>query len=189
MSEAVNTSDTPKLDPIAAAIAKAKRAAEESVETQGENVPATQTQTGSAPAPATLPAGRPPALTMDDMKAGNITVDGWIGVKEFGFIFGPEKTLYPEMLTVQIDLTAVAICFAIKAGNPELARAQATQHLTNTNRRAVNVDLRSANYGIDSMVGEEETSWVLKTPAAKTRTKVRLPGARRPKALPRVRKT
>jgi DNA-binding GntR family transcriptional regulator len=76
---------------------------------------------------------------------------------------------------------------AIKAGNPELARVQATQHLTNTNRRAVNVDLQSANHSIDSMVGEEETSWVLKAPGGKTRGKIRLPAARRPKLLPRVR--
>jgi DNA-binding GntR family transcriptional regulator len=78
---------------------------------------------------------------------------------------------------------------AIKAGNPELARGQATQHLTNTNRRAVNIDLRSANYDIGSMMGGEETSWVLKAPAGNARTKMRLPSARRSKLLPRSRKT
>jgi len=74
---------------------------------------------------------------------------------------------------------------AIKTGDPELARTRATEHLTNTNRRSANVDLRSANYSSDRLLGEEETSWQLKTASRATRAKKRLPAARRRKLLPR----
>ncbi len=67
---------------------------------------------------------------------------------------------------------------AIKAGNPELARTRAMEHLTNTSRRSMNVDLRSANYTKDGLLGQEEAGWLLKTPSRATRTKKRLPPAR-----------
>lgn len=74
---------------------------------------------------------------------------------------------------------------AIKAGNPELARAKAMEHIANTNRRSVNVDLRSANYGIGNIDRDEDLSGLLKTPARTARTKKRLTSPRRPKLLPR----
>jgi DNA-binding GntR family transcriptional regulator len=73
---------------------------------------------------------------------------------------------------------------AIKAGNPELARLHATEHLTNTNRRSVNVDLRSANFGFDTLA-KEETGYLPKTSVRASRAKKRLPAKRRRKLLPR----
>jgi DNA-binding GntR family transcriptional regulator len=73
---------------------------------------------------------------------------------------------------------------AIRAGNPELARVRATEHLANTNRRSVNVDLRSANFGFDSFA-KEETGLLPKTPARAAWTKKRMPAKRRRKLLPR----
>jgi DNA-binding GntR family transcriptional regulator len=74
---------------------------------------------------------------------------------------------------------------AIKAGNPKLAAAQATEHLTNTSRRAAIVDLASANHYIDPMQGEEEMGRVQKSPARAVRTKKRLVGKRRRELLSR----
>jgi DNA-binding GntR family transcriptional regulator len=73
---------------------------------------------------------------------------------------------------------------AIRAGNPELARTRATEHLANTSRRSVNVDLRSANFGVDKLV-REETGPLPKTPARASWTKKRLPSKRRRQLLPR----
>jgi DNA-binding GntR family transcriptional regulator len=73
---------------------------------------------------------------------------------------------------------------AIRAGNPELARTRATEHLLNTSRRSVNVDLRSVNFGVDTLV-REETGPLPKTPARSSRTKKRLPSKRRRQLLPR----
>jgi DNA-binding GntR family transcriptional regulator len=73
---------------------------------------------------------------------------------------------------------------AIRAGNPELARAQATAHLANTSRRSMNVDLRSANFGVGALFAEE-TGHLPKTPARASRAKKRLSAKRRRKLLPR----
>jgi DNA-binding GntR family transcriptional regulator len=74
---------------------------------------------------------------------------------------------------------------AIKAGNPKLAAAQATEHLTNTSRRAAIIDLSSANLSIDSMLAEEEMSQVQKSPARVVHAKTRLVGKRRQELLSR----
>lgn len=73
---------------------------------------------------------------------------------------------------------------AIRAGDPELARAQAIQHLANTSRRSVNVDWRSANFGVGLFVGEEAGALPM-TPARTSRAKKRLPAKRRRKLLSR----
>ncbi len=78
-----------------------------------------------------------------------------------------------------------ALVRAIKTGNPELARARAKDHLANTNRRSANVDLRSANSGVDSLLGEEERGWLLKTPSRAPRAKKKAYAPRRRTLLPR----
>ncbi|HQT78606.1 MAG TPA: hypothetical protein PLD10_16250 [Rhodopila sp.] len=80
---------------------------------QAANLPAVQQPTAVAPIPQ-----RAAPLSMDDMAAGSITVDAWLGVKDVGFIVGPAKKIYLEPIKVQIDLVAVAPCFAVKFGNP-----------------------------------------------------------------------
>jgi hypothetical protein len=70
---------------------------------------------------------------------------------------------------------------AIKSGNPELARARATEHLSNTSRRSANVDLRSVNFSNDGLLGEEYTRGPLNGSAPAIWTSKRLPMARRSK--------
>lgn len=102
-------------DPITDAVARAQAAASAHVAAQAANLPVVPSaQTGTAVAP--VRPGRP--LTMDDMAAGSIQVDQWIGVKEHGFIIGADKQLHTEELIVDIDLAAVAPHKAIKFGNP-----------------------------------------------------------------------
>jgi DNA-binding GntR family transcriptional regulator len=83
-----------------------------------------------------------------------------------------------------------AMVRAIKAGNPELARARAKDHLTNTRRRSANLDLRSvdldlrsANYGADRLLEQEETGRQM--PSRATGAKKRPSVTRRRKLLPR----
>lgn len=42
---------------------------------------------------------------------------------------------------------------AIKAGNREMARTYAMEHLANTNRRSTDIDLRAVNYGMRTSLG------------------------------------
>lgn len=66
----------------------------------------------------------------------------------------------PELVNEHQDLMR-----AIKAGNTELARTRAGDHLSNTVRRSLNVDLRSANYEADLRLDTGmETSPVQPTP-------------------------
>jgi DNA-binding GntR family transcriptional regulator len=51
---------------------------------------------------------------------------------------------------------------AIKSGNPELARKCANDHLENTVRRSMNVDLRSANWNSGLSLGSERSERTLK---------------------------
>lgn len=54
---------------------------------------------------------------------------------------------------------------AIKAGNTELARSRASDHLTNTVRRSLNVDLRTANQDRELQVDQEGEDWLARAPA------------------------
>ncbi|HWA95884.1 MAG TPA: GntR family transcriptional regulator [Terracidiphilus sp.] len=74
---------------------------------------------------------------------------------------------------------------AIKSGNPELARQRAGEHLSNTGRRSMNVDLRSANYSSERLLSDDDSDWLLKAPSNIRKVKKRLPAARRRKLLPR----
>lgn len=108
-----NVVSPPILDPVAAAIAAAQIAAVQHLQSQGQAVaPMTA---GTAMAPAT--PGRP--LGYDDLAAGSISVDQWLGVKEHGLILGTNRDLIMGTITVDIDLSAVAHCRVIKFGqNP-----------------------------------------------------------------------
>jgi hypothetical protein len=67
---------------------------------------------------------------------------------------------------------------AIKERNPDLARARAIEHLTNTSRRSANVDLRSVNYRSDSSLGGEELGRPVKLSSRPPRSK-KLPSVTR----------
>ena len=54
---------------------------------------------------------------------------------------------------------------AIKAGNTELARSRASEHLSNTVRRSLNVDLRTANHGSGLQVNMDGEDWLARAPA------------------------
>ena len=107
-------SQTTVVDPIAAAIAAAKEGAAAHTATQAQAL-ATAQPVGGVPAVAP-PRAMP--LKMDDMGGGGISVDSWVGVKEFGLLLGEKKELCSEPVMVTIDLSAIAPNFAVKFGNP-----------------------------------------------------------------------
>lgn len=109
-------SEANTVDPVQAAIAAAQQAAAAAAAQQAQALPG-----GGANLPATTQAGGAVArpgkpLSMDDMSTGGISVDAWIGVKEYGLVF--DGKLVSDPVRVEIDLSAVAPCYAIKFGNP-----------------------------------------------------------------------
>ncbi len=85
----------------------------------------------------------------------------------------------PELVAEHHDLVR-----AIKSGNPELARQRAEEHLTNTARRSVNIDLRSVNYGIEALIDPLGTGRPQQNVSPLPKLKKR-PPARRRKMLAR----
>jgi DNA-binding GntR family transcriptional regulator len=79
----------------------------------------------------------------------------------------------PELVAEHHDLVR-----AIKSGDKDLARQRAEEHLSNTSRRSLNIDLRSINYGAESLLGSGESEWHRTTPLG-TKAKKRLPVRRR----------
>jgi DNA-binding GntR family transcriptional regulator len=79
-----------------------------------------------------------------------------------------------ELVTEHHDLVR-----AIKLGNPELARQRAEEHLANTARRSLNIDLRSVNYGVERLLDPEETKSLQQATVPGAKTKKRLPMRRR----------
>jgi DNA-binding GntR family transcriptional regulator len=73
---------------------------------------------------------------------------------------------------------------AIKERNPELARARAMEHLSNTSRRSANVDLRSVNYTSESLFGGEAFGRPMKDSSRTSRSKKQQPVKRRAKTSP-----
>lgn len=108
MSENVAVSDA-----VAAAIAEAQAKAAALIAAQSNNLPAVQA--GSTAVAAPQPGRR---MTMDDPDNSRLAVDSWLGVKEHGFLVGPNKDLYTDEILVEIDLNAVARNESIKFGNP-----------------------------------------------------------------------
>jgi DNA-binding GntR family transcriptional regulator len=80
----------------------------------------------------------------------------------------------PELVKEHHDLVR-----AIKSGNSDLARQRAEEHLTNTARRSLNVDLRSVNYGVENLLDPEQTKSLHKGSMPGTKVKKRLPMRRR----------
>lgn len=62
--------------------------------------------------------GRAAPMSMDDLMASGMAVDGYIKVKYgLGISIGDDKSYFPELI-VGIDMNGVAACEAIKSGNP-----------------------------------------------------------------------
>lgn len=74
---------------------------------------------------------------------------------------------------------------AIKSGNPELARQRAGDHLSNTVRRSMNVDLRMANHGSERLLRDDDSDWLLKVPSNIRKAKKRVSVSRRRQLLSR----
>ncbi len=70
---------------------------------------------------------------------------------------------------------------ALRSGNAELARARASDHLENTVKRTMKVDLRSVNLPSENTVNTDYSDWLWKTPSLDAKR------AKRP-VLPRTRK-
>ena len=106
-----------QMDPVAAALAAAQKAATDLVAAQAAVVSAAPASQAVTVANTNQPpaVGRP--LTMDDM-TGGLTVDQWLGVKEHGFLLGPQKVLYDGEIHVEIDMARVQPNFSVKFGNP-----------------------------------------------------------------------
>ncbi len=105
-----NVATTTPVDPIAAAIAAATAAAQAHLANQAQAVaPVSQTST------AVVTPGRP--LGYDDLATGSISVDQWLSVKEHGLILTTERLLVGGDILVDINLSAVAHCRAIKFGS------------------------------------------------------------------------
>lgn len=85
----------------------------------------------------------------------------------------------PELVAEHHDLVR-----AIKSGNSNLARQRAEEHLTNTTRRSVNIDLRSVNYGMETLLDPKGTEWPHQNAALASKIKKR-PTVRRRKILSR----
>ena len=80
----------------------------------------------------------------------------------------------PELVAEHHDLVR-----AIKSGNPDLARQRAEEHLTNTARRSLNIDLRSVNYGVGRLLDPEKTDSMQQASTSGKKAKKRLPLRRR----------
>jgi DNA-binding GntR family transcriptional regulator len=80
----------------------------------------------------------------------------------------------PELVAEHHDLVR-----AIKSGNVDLARQRAEEHLANTARRSLNIDLRSVNYGVEGLLNPEETEVLYQAPTPGAKVKKRLPIRRR----------
>ena len=80
----------------------------------------------------------------------------------------------PELVAEHHDLVR-----AIKSGNPDLARQRAEEHLANTARRSLNIDLRSVNFGVERLVNPEKADSMQQASTSGKKAKKRLPLRRR----------
>jgi DNA-binding GntR family transcriptional regulator len=80
----------------------------------------------------------------------------------------------PELVAEHHDLVR-----AIKAGNTDLARQRAEEHLAHTTRRSVNIDLRSVNFGTDGLLNSQASDWTQETTPLRPKVKKRSPVRRR----------
>jgi DNA-binding GntR family transcriptional regulator len=80
----------------------------------------------------------------------------------------------PQLVAEHHDLVR-----AIKSGNPDLAHQRAEEHLANTARRSLNIDLRSVNSGVERLLDWEETKSLPQASIPAAKVKKRLPIRRR----------
>jgi DNA-binding GntR family transcriptional regulator len=80
----------------------------------------------------------------------------------------------PELVAEHHDLVR-----AIKAGNSDLARQRAEEHLTHTTRRSANIDLRSVNFGTDGLLNSQASDWPQEAMPLRPKVKKRSPVRRR----------
>jgi DNA-binding GntR family transcriptional regulator len=71
---------------------------------------------------------------------------------------------------------------ALRSGKAELARARASDHLENTIRRSMKVDLRSVNLASNSPMNTDYSDWLEKTPSDTTK-RIKRPSAIRTRKL------
>ncbi len=74
---------------------------------------------------------------------------------------------------------------ALKSGNAELARARASDHLENTVKRSMKIDLRSVNLPSERPMNTEYSDWLWKTQALGAKRSKR-PAVKRPRKLAKV---
>jgi len=70
---------------------------------------------------------------------------------------------------------------ALRSGNADLARARAGDHLENTVKRSMKIDLRTVNLPTESLVNTDYSDWLWNTPTlgAKVNKRPRAPRARK----------
>ena len=71
---------------------------------------------------------------------------------------------------------------ALRSGKAELARARASDHLENTIKRSMKVDLRSVNLTSDSPMNTDYSDWLEKAPSPSAR-RIKRPSANRTRKL------
>ena len=108
------------VDPVQAAIARAKAAAADlaALQAAAASTPpstAVAVATSTQP-PANLPLRGEP-MTLADLASG-LAVDGWLRVDEHGFLLGKDNTLYQGTIAAEIDLSAIQVGRAIKVNTP-----------------------------------------------------------------------
>ena len=75
----------------------------------------------------------------------------------------------PELVAEHHDLVR-----AIKSGNSDIARQRTEEHLANTARRSLNIDLLSVNYGVEGLLNPEESEATHQAPTPGAKVKKRL---------------
>jgi DNA-binding GntR family transcriptional regulator len=71
---------------------------------------------------------------------------------------------------------------ALRSGKAELARARASDHLENTIKRSMKVDLRSVNLASDSPMNTDYSDWLEKTPSPSAK-RIKRPAVNRTRKL------
>lgn len=109
------------MNPVEQAIAAAREAATSLAAAQaGTSVAVTGPAGNTQVAMSQAPVQKGPALTMDDLAIGSISVDAWFKPKEFGLLIGDKPNLF-KTAKVALDMTT-GMGFipkrGIKGGNP-----------------------------------------------------------------------
>jgi hypothetical protein len=103
MTDAVTAVDK----AVAAALEAAKTA-----QPPAPSVPAMSQTPG-----AVAPVGRAAPLTLQDFNTSGLNVEEFLKVNAYGITFGKDQTLFKSVI-VDLDMSKVQVCHAIKFGNP-----------------------------------------------------------------------